>query len=175
MIAPLYGHLGRDPKPLSLMQANGIQLYRWVERMNRPELDIGEFEDQSGKYLASDEIPDTLISLLDQIAIDFVPETVAAADCINDWIEQQETLLPGTEAARGVGMARFEVRGKTIDALAQPYRFYLLQRVQDTFESLASNEKQGVKTLLDTCGMSDLLTTKLSRRIGRENNLEVWQ
>ena len=83
--------------------------------------------------------------------------------------------MPGTEAARGVGMARFEVRGTTVNALAQPYRFYLLQRVQDIFESLPSNEKQDVKTLLDTCGMSELLTTKLSRRIGRENNLEVWQ
>ena len=64
MIAPLYGHLGRDPKPLALMQANGVQLYRWVERMNRPELDIGEFEDQSGDYLLDDEIPDTLTALL---------------------------------------------------------------------------------------------------------------
>lgn len=174
MIAALYGHLGRDPKPLSLMQANGVQLYRWVERMNRGELDIGEFEDQSGEYLVNDKIPDTLIALLKQIAIDFVPETIAAAACINDWIEQQETLLPGTEAARGVGMASFDLRGTTINALAQPYRFYLLQRVQDIFESLASHEQQDVKSLLDSCGMSDVLTTKLRRRIGRDNNLEVW-
>ena len=72
-------------------------------------------------------------------------------------------------------MASFDLRGTTINALAQPYRFYLLQRVQDIFESLASQEQQEVKSLLDTCGMSDLLTTKLSRRIGRDNNLEVWQ
>lgn len=175
MIAPLYGHLGRDPKPLALMQANGVQLYRWVERMNRPELDIGEFEDQSGDYLLDDEIPDTLIALLSQIAIDFVPETVAAAACINNWIAQQDSLLPGTEAARGVGQARFELRGATVTALAQPYRFYLLQRVQDLFESLTGKERQDVIALFDACDMSDLLTTKLSRRIGRDNNLEVWQ
>jgi hypothetical protein len=42
-------------------------------------------------------------------------------------------------------------------------------------ESLASPEQQDIISLLDTCGMSDLLTTKLSRRIGRDNNLEVWQ
>ena len=36
LIAPFYGHLGRDPKPLSLMQARAIRLFRWVERMNRP-------------------------------------------------------------------------------------------------------------------------------------------
>ena len=175
MIAPLYGHLGRDPKPLALMQANGVQLYRWVERMNRPELDIGEFEDQSGDYLLDDEIPDTLIALLSQIAIDFVPETAAAAACINNWIAQQDSLLPGTEVARGVGQARFELRGTTVTALAQPYRFYLLQRVQDLFESLAGKELRDVTALFDACDMSDLLTTKLSRRIGRDHNLEVWQ
>ena len=36
-------HLGRDPKPLSLMQAKATRLFRWVERMNRPDLDVGEF------------------------------------------------------------------------------------------------------------------------------------
>ncbi len=47
MIAPLYGHLGRDPVPLSLMQINAPRLFRWVERMNRSEPDIGEFADKS--------------------------------------------------------------------------------------------------------------------------------
>jgi len=175
LIAPLYGHLGRDPKPLALMQAKGIRLYRWVERMNRPELDIGEFEDQSGDYLLNDEIPETLIALLRQIAVDFVPETVAAAACINNWIAHQASLLPGTEVVRGVGQARFELRGTTVTALAQPYRFYLLQRVQDLFESLTGAEQHNVRSLFDACDMSDVLTTKLSRRIGRANNLEVWQ
>ena len=43
LIAPFYGHLGRDPKPLSLMQSKAVHLFRWVERMNRPEPDCGEF------------------------------------------------------------------------------------------------------------------------------------
>ena len=175
MIAPLYGHLGRDPKPLSLMQAQAIQLFRWVERMNRPELDIGEFEDQTGEYLPNDEIPETLVSLLKQVAIDFVPETIAAANCINEWLDQQDDLPCGTEAVRGVGLGTFELRGATINAFAQPYRFYLLQRVQDIFESLNSADQTDILSLLKTCNMEKVLTTKLSRRIGRENNLEVWK
>jgi glutathione S-transferase len=174
MIAPLYGHLGRDPKPLSMMQAQAVQLYRWVERMNRPELDIGEFEDQSGEYLSDDEVPDTLITLLKQISIDFIPETVAAAKCINEWLDEQEALPTGTEAIRGVGLATFELRGAQINAFAQPYRFYLLQRVQDIFESLDNTDQADVLELLETCHMEKVLTTKLNRQIGRENNLEVW-
>ena len=59
LIAPLYGHLGRDPKPLSLMQAKAIRLFRWVERMNRPEPDVGEFDNQEDQYLPDDQIPET--------------------------------------------------------------------------------------------------------------------
>jgi len=174
MIAPLYGHLGRDPKPLSLMQANAIRLFRWVERMNRPELDVGEFEVQDGQYLADDQIPDTLIDLLKHIAIDFVPETRAAASCINEWIDQQDDLPSGTAASRGVGMGSFELRGVTINALAQPYRFYLLNRVQDEYERLSESDQTAVADLLSDCDMLELLDLKLSRDIGRENNLEVW-
>ena len=30
LIAPMYGHLGRDPKSLSLLQAEAIHVFRWV-------------------------------------------------------------------------------------------------------------------------------------------------
>ena len=143
--------------------------------MNRPDLDVGEFEVQDGEYLADDQVPDSLIELLKQLAIDFVPETRAASSCINDWIDQQADLVPGTEVERGIGLGTFEVRGVTINALAQPYRFYLLKRVQDEFASLDDQEQKDVVHLLTACGMSALLDLKLSREIGRENNLEVWR
>ena len=65
MIAPLYGHLGRDPAPLNLMQTHAVRLFRWVERMNRPEPDVGEFKklvalkNEELDYLPNDEVPQT--------------------------------------------------------------------------------------------------------------------
>lgn len=175
LIAPMFGHLGRDPKPLALMQANAIRLFRWVERMNRPEPDVGEFEDHTADYFADDRVPETLVDLLQQFAIDFVPETLAAADCINAWLaEQGDELATGTQALRGVGMANFSVRGVAVSALAQPYRFYLLQRVQQAYEAMDSTDQSLVAEMLAKCGMSDVLTTKLTRRLGRANNLEIW-
>jgi glutathione S-transferase len=174
MIAPLYAHLGRDPKPLSIMQANAIRVFRWVERMNRPEPDAGEFETQSDAYLSDDQVGDSLIDLLKQIAIDFMPETRAAADCINQWIEDQQELAPGTPIPRGVGMGSFTVRGVTINALAQPYRFFLLKRVQDEFALLDDASQQEVQALLAACDMSDALNIRLTREVGLSNNLEVW-
>ncbi len=174
MMAPLFAHLGRDPKPLAMMQANAVHLFRWTERMNRLDDDMCEFPSQDASYLADDEIPDTLIEVLKQMAVDFVPETQAAATTINSWITAQGDLEPGTPIERGVGFARFEVRGVETSALAQPYRFYLLARVQDEFESLAETDQRAVKDLLTQCGMAEVLGFKLNRRIGRKNNLEVW-
>ncbi len=32
----MYGHLGRDPMPLFIMQAQAVNVFRCVEEMNRP-------------------------------------------------------------------------------------------------------------------------------------------
>ena len=63
---------------------------------------------------------------------------------------------------------------QTISAIAQPYRFYLLQRVQDEFALLEETDQTAVENLLKECGMSEVLDLKLNRKIGRENNREVW-
>lgn len=175
MMAPLYGHLGRDPMPLSIMQTTAVNVFRWVERMNRAEPDVGEFEAQDSDYLSGDEIPNTLIAILKQIAIDFVPETRAAAECINTWLDQQEQLDSGTEVPRGVGMGEFEVRGTNINALAQPFRFYLLARVQNYYDQLTSSDQAEVSDLLTQCDLQEVLEIRIDRDISRHNNLEVWQ
>jgi glutathione S-transferase len=179
LIAPLYGHLGRDPMPLSLMQSKAVNLFRWVERMNRPEPDIGEFVEDgvvmSGDAFApDDEVPETLIAVLRQLAVDFVPETVAAAGYINAWLEAQAALAPGTPLERGVGLASFEVEGETVNAIAQPYRFYLLNRMQADFDAMEAGEQRGVEQLLEQCNLVPVLSARLTRAIGREENREVW-
>ena len=174
MMAPLYGHLGRDPKPRSIMQTQAVRTFRWVERMNRPELDIGEFDVQDGEYLADDEIPDSLIRVLKHLAIDYVPETRAACDCINEWLDHQDDLRPGTTAERGVGTCTFDLIGTPVSVTAQPFRFHVLKRVQDEFEVLGGADRREVLALLSACDMAEVLDLKLTRDIGRRNNLEVW-
>ncbi len=175
MIAPFYGHLGRDPAPLRLMQTKAIRLLRWTERMNRPDPDRGEFPGDETGFLPDDEVPETLKAVLRHLAIDFVPETLAAAECINEWIDAQADLSPGTPLQRGVGMASFEVRGQKFTAIAQPYRFYLLKRVQDEVAALSEDGQTSVEALLTECGMWPLISSKLQRNIGRADNFEVWE
>ena len=142
--------------------------------MNRPDPDFGEFGPGAGAYIEGDRIPDSLIEVLQHIAIDFMPETAAAAATINQWLEVNQAMPSNTAAERHVGFTEFEVRGTKIQAIAQPYRFYLLSRMQNFVDSLPDQEKTNVEQLLQHCDMSSLLSTRLTRKIGRHNNREVW-
>ncbi|AQA19286.1 glutathione S-transferase [Halioglobus japonicus] len=177
LLAPMYAHLGRDPHPARLMQQRATRVYRWVERMNRADQDVPEYFNAGTDFLADDEIPDTLVAVLKVLAEDFMPETLAAAAHINTWLDENQPEAGSAAVGRlaqAVGTAEFSLRGATINALAQPHRFYLLQRVQDTYAALADDEKAEVDSLLAECGMTPILTATLSRRISRADNLEVW-
>lgn len=174
LMAPMYAHLGRDPKPLQLMQSRALSVFRWVERMNRPNSDMGEFNETfTDSFSDQDEVPDTLIDLMAHLAIDFVPETIAAADCINEFLAK-ENPVSGTPIQRGVGFASFEIHGQAVNALAQPYRFYLLSRVQKIYEALDEVDRLDVDTMLSNSGLTDILNAKLDRDIIWENNRELW-
>lgn len=173
LLAPLYAHLGRDPYPARLMQQRATRVYRWVERMNRADQDAPEYFEAGTDFLADDEVPETLLAVLRVLAEDFIPETRAAADCINAWLAENQP-ESGATAERMLGMAEFSVRGQSVNAVAQTYRFYLLQRVQEAYVELDVGDKAAVDEMLAACKMEDILTFRLDRQIGRCDNLEVW-
>lgn len=173
MLAPLYAHLGRDPMPASLMKQQAVRVYRWVERMNRPDQDAPEYFDTGDDYLDDDAIPQALFGVLTLLSEDFVPETVAHAQSINNWLTTNAP-EPGAPAERTLGKANFEVRGQSMESVCQPYRFALLQRVQSFYDSLGNDEKSEISDLLAHCGMSELLDIRLNRTLGWSNNLDVW-
>lgn len=172
MFAPMYAHLGRDLKPLSLMHEHGVHVLRWVERMQRHDPGFSAAHKMREDYLDNDEIPATLIDLVQHMAIDFVPETVAASAQINAWLDAQTEAISGREVARSVGTAPFNVEDQAMSAATQPFRFYLLKRLQDHVRSVP--DAQGA-AVLEAANMQALLACQLARDIERDRNLEVWQ
>lgn len=173
LLAPMYAHLGRDPYPARFMQQQAVSVYRWVERMNRADQDAPEFLNVDAQFLGGDEVPDSLIAVLKVIAEDFLPETHAAADTINQWLADNEPEA-GSAAERMLGNVQFAVRGQSLSSVAQPYRFYLLQRVNETYDALSAQDRAGVDEMLTGSGLSEILSIRLDRQLGRADNLEVW-
>jgi len=179
LIAPMYAHLGRDPKPLSMLQSKAFHVFRWVERMNRPDADRCEYVEDGeamfgDAFIANDEIPETLIAVLRQIAIDFVPETIAAAAFINAWLSEQGERAAGTPVERGLGLAPFTVDGVVIHGLAQPHRFLLLHRAQAAYDALSPDDKTRVDQTLEKCNLLPVLDARLTRAVRFQDNVESW-
>jgi glutathione S-transferase len=173
LLAPLYAHLGRDPMPANLMKQQAVRVYRWVERMNRSYQDAPEYFNAGDDYLGDDEIPSTLIDVLKVLAVDFVPETQAHAQGINQWLAEHNP-ASGAKAERFLEKASFELRGQSMESVCQPYRFALLQRVQSYYDSLEAEQKADVDPMFEQCGMSEILNTRLTRTLAWENNFDIW-
>jgi glutathione S-transferase len=173
LIAPLYAHLSRDPYPSQLMKQRAHRVWRWTERMNSRNAEPGAVLSQSDDFFASDEIPATLKAVLRHAAEDLVPETQAAASFIDEWLETQEAIEEGAVLERGLGLCRFELRGTAVNALAQPYRMFLLQRLQDACGAMPAADRKAVEELLAEVGLDALLQIRTQRRVERANHREV--
>lgn len=101
----------------------------------------------------------------------------AAANAINGWLADNN-LSKGKRVAYYLGQnkskAEFTARGAQLAAGAQPYRFYLLQRVQGHFGTLNFEERVAVKSLLKRCDLVEVLDITLVRRLGHKGNLKIW-
>ncbi len=178
MLAPLCGHLARDPKPAALMKKLAPRVYRWVKRMNRESQDAPEYFDCDNDFLQKNEIPETLIAVLRVLSQDFVPETVASAKFLNLWLSEQNPVT-GSPAVFQLGTSplgnvEFQVRDHTINAAIVPYRHFQLQRIHQIFDEVETKTQIRIKQILKSCDMADILNVRLNRSIGRKDNLEVW-
>ncbi len=178
LIAPLFAHLGRDPFPTLQMRQKAPKVARWVERMNAPEAKWIDHPESQGDITPA-AIPDTLKSLMRYVSEEYLPEIAAHVSFANHWLSKNPDLKEGTNglenpAKRFIGLADFTWRGTDIKTLVMPYRFYLLQRVQDSYDSCTAEERDALETIFAETGLSDLLTLKTLRRVERKNYLEVW-
>jgi len=179
LIAPLYAHLARDPYPSQIMKIQAHRVWRWVERMNAAYSDTGEYGIVAPELFADDAVPPTLLSLLSFIAEDYLPEIEAFVGFTNQWLAQNPTIETGTNGLprvqdRVIGQVEFPWRGHTLCVAVMPYRVYLLQKIQDIFDRADALEQKDMQDLLSSTGLTALLNLRVTCRVERIRNLEVW-
>lgn len=179
LIAPLHAHLGRDPYPAALMKSRSHRVWRWVERMNAPDLDSGDHGSPEPDLFPDDAVPETLLALMRFIAEDYLPEIRAYVDFSNAWLAERPDLPAGTSGLdrssdRVIGRAAFVWRGAPVEVAVMPYRLWLLQKIQDCVDALESGPRAEVQAMLTSAGLEDLMTLRTLRRVERVNHLEVW-
>ena len=160
LMGPLYAHLGRDPVPRAIMQEHAPGVYRWVQRMNQPE-------PLSGDFLPGDEVPETLIPILQTLCLDFLPDALDVIQKNADWVTEH----PGEDIPRYLGTHDFTTHGARGTRIVHSYSQWMFQRGWRHYQQLTGNEKTMADELLKRIGGFDALnidmTYKLERKAGQ--------
>lgn len=177
LVAALHAHLDRDPAATVRMRQHAPAVARWVERMHAPEQTWVEHVENTDLIVGN--VPDTLMALMSYVSQEYLPEILAHVSFANDWLEAHGSLEAGTNgldkpSTRSIGEAAFEWRGISLKTGVMPYRFYLLQRLQDCYESASTSSQSEIQEVFKGTGLELMLSTKTLRRVERDSHLEVW-
>ncbi|MEO1056056.1 MAG: glutathione S-transferase family protein [Actinomycetota bacterium] len=188
LIAAMWAHLYRDPKPSMLIKQRAPRVGRWVERMTTAEPYLHEYARDDQWLVDPDDLPDTLLALMRYVAIEYLPEIAAHVEFANEWLAAHPDIEPGTNGlehaadrtlagARGAergGVATFEWRGQQISTGVMPYRFWLMQRLHDDLALADTGGHAAVREVFGAVDLEPLLDLRTLRRVERDGHLEVW-
>lgn len=181
LMGPLYPHLFRDPVPGFQMRTQYPLVAQWVERTNGTNaLDARSYNQKlyslvdgnlvgrpatshGGEWLANDEIPETLVPVLNVFFEEMWPVLQSTIERTTAFLESNEHAkggeLPsytfhasaGFEAFQQPGGAlnhEFRIGGVEERRMVVPYHIWMLQRIADVI-AVASATTDGRGALLD--------------------------
>ncbi|MEM9513371.1 MAG: glutathione S-transferase family protein [Actinomycetota bacterium] len=188
LIAAMWAHLYRDPKPAMLIKQRAPRVGRWVERMTTAEPYLHEYQRQDLWLVDPDDLPDTLLALMRYVAEEYLPEIAAHVEAANAWLAAHPDIEPGTNGlddpadrslagargSHGGGVASFEWRGQQLTTGVLPYRFWLMQRLHDDVAAADQRAQKRIRDVFQAGHLEPLLDLRTLRRVERTGHLEVW-
>lgn len=159
LLGPLYAHLYRDPKSGELMRRIAPRVARWVTDCHEPAVIEGD-------YLAPDEIPRTLLPILQRQAIEQIPFLIDTAKLLAQWAQEHS---PGTAVPRAIGMLPFTIGGRHGKRAALTFSLYRLQAVLDHLDRLGGADRTRADQFLTQIGADALIRFRLPCRLARHN------
>lgn len=158
LMAPLYGHLSRDPWPAKHLIQPRRHLSAWIARMNQTEPDVGEF-------FGDEELPLTLAHLIANLLGEMLPylEQVARV--------AQPAMTRAGRVPRFMDEVEFPMGEGRFRRPAMPYALWMLQRMLDDWRSMSLADAQDVRVWLARHGAERLLDIQLPRL--RRDGLQV--
>lgn len=176
LMGPLYGHLGRDPYPLHMMQRAAPLVFRWTERINGAERSTPEFPDRPRTLPPDDTIPPTLIAWLQHLLVGYAPELVRSAERFDEWVAAHPDIPAGaTVSPEGadqpaLGEIEYDYHGVMMRQQALGHSLWLLQRALDVWAQLSGEDLAACGALAAEIGATEILSIRLARRLTRVRN-----
>jgi len=163
LIAPLYAHLYRDPAPGKLMKKHAPAVAQWVRRMidDEPALTTGEL-------LPEDQVPETVLPVLQRMAKEQLPVLQDTDKCLSQWRKDNSGR---DDIERTIGYHNFTVEGVQGERVVVPYSLWMFARPMDYYQSLRDEHKTEVEVMLEKAGFGQALSQGLENRLVRPDNI----
>ncbi|MDO8410205.1 MAG: glutathione S-transferase family protein [Phenylobacterium sp.] len=176
LFGPLFAHLGRDPVPADLMKRLAPAVFRWIERLHAPDLDIPDMPEAEG-WLAGDAALDTLEGLVAEMGAEMGAELGAKLAALEDHYQRLAPVDGDPVSAkphqRTIGQAAGRYRGVPDEVGVQPYLLYMVQRTEAALGALSAEDRRWADDLLARNGLSAIGTPRQAR-VDRRHHIEVW-
>jgi glutathione S-transferase len=180
-MAPLFAHLGRDPVPLALMQRRAPNVYRWIERMQRAQIEDGEFPEHRADWLPGGAVPATLDAVLGLLFADWGPQLLADAALVNNWMAQHASLPEGAlvsaDGQRSVhptlGAVSYAWRGVTANRASAPHGLWHFGLAAAEARALHGAHREQFDALVRRLGGEQTMGIQLVRPLRRHDHVLV--
>jgi glutathione S-transferase len=139
LYGPLHAHLALDPYPRDHLIRPRKQLRGWLERMN-------ETPEQIGEWLPGDDIPQTLVPILQWQCRDQLHHIRQLMDATTKWINKhpEADTLP-----RFIGKADFRINYAYGKRLCTPYSQWMYERVLEPLAKADPEQLAGLTQWLN--------------------------
>lgn len=164
LMGPLYAHLLRDPASGKVMKNIAPNVVKWIERMNSSKI-------EHGHWLSDDNIPDTLVPLLQRIFSEFWPVLESTSEKCHQWHKQNPTIK---NIPRTIGEHDFSIGGIKGQRAIMPFHQWKLQRVLDCYNGADADSKSLLDAMLKNLGGKEAMQLNIVNRIVRVNNQLVY-
>ena len=155
LYGPLYAHLHRDPAPKDLV-AKHSNVLAWLERIK------GDTSKENNALPDNDKIPDTLIPILSHMTQSHMPLLQQTIDAIQQWAKEKHT---GDKVPQRLGDATLSIEGKQEARYNLSYGYWMLQRIQETYQALTDDNKPAVDEFISQLNGFSLLKEPLHNHV----------
>lgn len=152
----IYAHLHRDPDPKDLIKKYA-SLYRWMMAINENQYDT------NGEWLPDDQVPDTLMVILQEIARLQGPLLADSRKAVEQWTAENPE---GQKLPQKVGETTLTLNGQTASRFNITYPYWMMQRLLSQLAG-KPGDAQGLLQELGLKALSTPLTVKVALKKAR--------
>ena len=167
---PLFAHLYRDPGSTFLF-ADSPNLVQWIQCLLTSDGSAAAEDDHpQQRFLPDDEIPHTLVPILQLIFAEQLPFCSSVIDAINRYVDEHPQ---ATRVPRIIGDGEFVIGGVKGQRKQFSFIQWKVQRCLAVYQQLTAAEKPDVDQWLQDIGGDALTRLHIKHPLKRENFKEV--